>query len=146
MLVRGKKKTAAAIGFFEVIIYVWALKSVVQNLDNVVNLLVYASGFAAGNVVGAIIEEKMAIGQLAVQVITKLEPIELSCSLRQEGFGVTVVEGAGKDGPRYICNVMLKRKEFQRLMNFVNKWDKSAFITASDARLTKGGFLDTNKK
>jgi len=144
--VRGKKKTAAIIGFFEVIVYVVALKSVVQNLDNVLNLVVYASGFAAGNYIGGILEEKLAVGHFTVQVITKVQPLELACALRREGFGVTVVEGEGKEGPRYISNVMLKRKEFPRLMKFIDNWDKCAFVTVSDARRTKGGFIDVHKK
>lgn len=144
-LVRGKKKTAGFIGFFEVSVYILALNSVVKNLDNMFNLMFYAAGFAAGNIIGGFIEEKMAIGYYVVQVITKVRPVELATALRKEGFGVTLVEGEGRDGPRFISHVMLKRKEYSHLMDFIDQWDNRAFITVSDCRRTKGGFIELKK-
>jgi uncharacterized protein YebE (UPF0316 family) len=141
MLVRGHRLYAASIGFFEVIIYILALNRIVSHLDNPLNLLVYAAGFATGNYVGSLLEEKVAVGILTVQVITMKDPLELTEYLRNEGFGVTVIEGQGREGTRYILQVILARRCVGQLRITVDKWDPEAFLTVFDARATKGGIF-----
>lgn len=139
MLVKGKKIHAAVLGFFEVIIFILALNMVVTTLDNPINLLFYGLGFAMGNIVGSYIEEKLALGHLTVQVITLNRPLELCLMLREEGFGVTIIEGHGRQGMRRILHIMLTRKNIDKLMRLINEWDERAFVTVFDARQTKGG-------
>jgi uncharacterized protein YebE (UPF0316 family) len=138
-VVKGKKLAAAGIGFFESIIYVLALQKVFQNLDNPLSLIVYGLGFAVGNVVGITIEGKMAMGYITVQVITMIDPLGFSAILREQGYGVTVVAGEGKEGTRHILQIVLCRKDLSRLRDLINNWDKNAFVTIFDARTIKGG-------
>ena len=39
-----------------------------ENLDHYINFIAYAAGFATGNFVGMIIEEKLAMGILMIRV------------------------------------------------------------------------------
>jgi len=144
LIVRGKRLQAAAYGFFEVIVYVLALNQVFQTLNQPASLLVYALGFAAGNYVGSLLEEKLALGYLTVQAISLNCPDELATVLRLEGFGVTVLSGTGKEGTRQVLNVVLKRKDLGKLFGLVDSWDSQAFVTVFDARSTRGG--DTLRK
>ena len=64
MVVQGRKLHAAIIGFFEVTVYITALGKVVDSLDNPMNLLVYGLGFACGNYVGIMVENRIALGNL----------------------------------------------------------------------------------
>lgn len=144
LIVRGKGPYAAFVGFFEVIVYVIALNQVVGNLDKPINLIVYALGFATGNVVGSLIEEKLAIGLTTIQVITKNE--ELCKVVRNEGFGVTVLEGRGKDGSRQILLVSLSRKELPTLLDLIESKDDAAFVTIMDTKATKGGYFRQTQK
>lgn len=144
MIVRGKGLIAGCIGFFEVIIYITALNRVVSGLDNPINLLVYALGFATGNVVGSFIEEKLAIGLTTVQIITEQDNL---CSLiRDMGFGVTVLEGKGKEGSKKVLIVSLPRKELDNLLNFIEENDSAAFVTIMDTRASKGGYFKRTMK
>ena len=68
---RGMKWLAPICGFFEIMIWLFAIGQVFNNLTNITYYLAYAGGFACGNFVGIWIEEKMAIGTLVVQIITK---------------------------------------------------------------------------
>ena len=52
VVMRGKKGLAWVLGFFQALIFVVAISSVLKNLDNPLNILGYAAGFATGNVVG----------------------------------------------------------------------------------------------
>ena len=65
-LTRGRSKVAAGIGFIEIVVYVIALGMVIGNLDRPLNVIIYALGFAAGNLVGGFIEEKIAVGHVTV--------------------------------------------------------------------------------
>lgn len=139
LVVKGRKLEAASIGFVEAIVYVLALQKVFQTLDNPISLVIYGLGFSVGNIVGIYIEEKMAMGFLTVQVITLVEPLELTNKLREEGFGVTVISGEGRLGVRFILQIVLRRKSLYKLQKLVDGWDPAAFVTVFDARTIKGG-------
>jgi uncharacterized protein YebE (UPF0316 family) len=58
---KGKRNIAPFLGFFEVLIWIVAISKIMQNLDNYVNYIAYAAGFATGNFVGMLIEERLAV-------------------------------------------------------------------------------------
>ena len=146
MLTKGKRLLAALLGFCEVSIYITALSQVVNELDSPLKVFIYALGFASGTLVGGFIEEKIALGYAMVQLIPKLHASQLIIALRQENFGVTVVEGKGRTGTRLILNVMLRRKDLPRFISVVEKVDPESFFTIFDARSTKGGYILRDKK
>ena len=65
---KGKKNIAPVLGFFEVLIWITAISKIMQNLDNYVNYIAYAGGFATGNFIGMLIEERLAMGILMIRV------------------------------------------------------------------------------
>ncbi|CEP67094.1 Uncharacterised protein family UPF0316 [Moorella glycerini] len=146
LLVRGKRFYAAGIGIFEVTIYVVALKYVVDRLNDPASLVFYAMGFATGNIVGSLIEEKVALGQVTVQVITLHNPLELAETLRAAGFGVTITEGQGRDGSHPILNLSFPRRQLNTIQQMVNNWDPEAFVVVHEARTTHGGFCRYRSK
>ena len=147
MVVQGRRLQAALIGFFEVGIYVTALGKVVSSLDNPMNLLAYCLGFAAGNFVGITIENKIALGDLSAQIILKTSNNEeLVNQLRQNGFGVTIIEAQGIEGPREVLNVALNRKDLTKLKNLVDSIDEKAFMTVNNISPIRGGYFSSIKK
>lgn len=147
MVVQGRRWPAAIIGFFEITIYVLALGKVVNNLSNPFNLLSYSLGFATGNFVGITIENKIALGKLAVKIILKTEQNdELIDGLRREGFGVTVVSGEGREGTREILNIIIDRKRLQKLRDVLSEYDDTAFITVNSINPISGGYFAPKKK
>ncbi|HKM39234.1 MAG TPA: DUF2179 domain-containing protein, partial [bacterium] len=146
MIVRGQRTVAAIIGFFEVSIYVLALNQVVGQLGNPLNLLFYASGFAMGNYVGSLIEERMALGFVTVEIIPTDAESDLAELLRQRDFGVTTFPAFGKEGPRQVLHVLLERKMVPQLTKMIAEHDSKTFYTIMDARATYGGFLGRHGK
>jgi hypothetical protein len=65
-VVRGKKLFVFMLGFLQAVIFVVAISSVLTKMGNVLNVLAYALGFATGNVVGMLIENRLAIGHTLV--------------------------------------------------------------------------------
>jgi uncharacterized protein YebE (UPF0316 family) len=147
MVVQGRKVQAAIIGFFEIILYVLALGKVVSGLDDPGNLLAYALGFACGNYVGIYIENKIALGNLTAQVILKDSGNErlLEC-LRDNGFGVTVMKGIGKEGERDIFNITFNRKDLNKLKEILSEYDKNVFVTTSSTEPIMGGYFAPTKR
>lgn len=147
MVVQGRKLQAALIGFFEVTIYVIVLGTVVKDLTNPLSLLSYSLGYACGNYVGITIENKIGLGNLTAQIILKgADNEELIERLRNEKFGVTVLEGQGREGTREILNVVIQRKSLDKVREIVYEYDDKAFITANNINPISGGYFSTTKK
>ncbi|MPM91656.1 hypothetical protein SDC9_138787 [bioreactor metagenome] len=139
MLMRGKKLAAATIGFFEVLIYIIALKYIFNTLNDVTSLIFYAFGFSTGNIVGLWLEEKLAVGHLTMRVITRRNAGDFAEKLRQEGFGVTLFPCQGREGCYDLLEIALERKRLKKLEKMVHEWDGDAFVTVSDTRNIRGG-------
>lgn len=147
MVVQGRGIQAAIIGFFEISIYVTALGTVVNNLDDPWKILSYALGFACGNYLGIKIEGKVALGNLSVQIILKTsDNKELKDEIRNSGFGVTGLVGEGLEGAREILNLVIKRKDLKVLQKLIYDYDPTAFITVGNISPINGGYFVPTKK
>ena len=147
MVMQGRKVQATIIGFFEISIYITVLGKVVNNLDNIGNLFAYASGFACGTYVGMTIENRIALGSLSAQIVLKEHNnIELVEALRESGFGVTVLEGQGREGNRKVIHLVINRKDLDKLKDIVYGYDDKAFITVSSINPISGGYFSSVKK
>lgn len=146
LLMRGQKFYAAAIGFFEVIIFIVVLGMVVNELDNPLNLVMYGAGFATGNIVGSWLEEKLAVGLLTVQIISKQHSKVLVETLRDNGYGVTVIDSCGRDGKFDMLNMQIKRKDMAEVQKTISLTDASAYVTIYDTRKALGGYFKQAKK
>jgi len=75
---KGFKKYAAFLGFFESLIWLIAVSQVMKHMDNWVTYVTFALGFAVGNYVGMLIEERIAIGNQIIRIITRRDATELT--------------------------------------------------------------------
>lgn len=141
MLTRGKKLQAALIGFVEVSIFITALGQVlVGGFDNPWMIIAYAGGFAVGNYVGSILEEKVAIGYLSLHIFPETEHCaDFINVFREAGYGVTCMAGQGRSGERNIIYVFLKRKDLNHALKLIENIHPDTFYDISDARQIHGG-------
>jgi len=145
LLVKGQRRIASVLGFFEVMIYLIVLGKVVGNINKPVLLIAYCLGYATGNILGSKIEERLSIGRVVAQVIVKEMLDELVMSLRDAGFGVTIFEGEGKEGKSYMLNIILDRKKVKKLREIIEGCECGAFITTMDVRSSLGGYFQPKK-
>lgn len=139
-VVRGRKGVAWILGFFQSAIFVIAITRVLDNLDNPLNIIGYAAGFATGNVVGMLIEEWMAIGYVNVRIISTRRGAAIAERMRSEGYAVTEIPARGKDGMVTLINSSVMRRNVERVHKMVEEVDPEAFITAEDVRRVRRGF------
>lgn len=146
---RGNKIVAPILGFFEILIWLIAITRIMENLDNFTTYIAYASGFAVGNYVGLLVEEKLAIGTQLIRIITAKDATVLIESLRNKGFGVTVIDAEGKDGLVHVIFFIIRRKVVPQIIGMVNHCNPKAFYSIEDVRTvnnTKGSYITGIKK
>lgn len=138
---RGRKFLATFFGFFEIIIWLFAIGQIMQNLTNITYYLAYAGGFATGVFVGISIEEKIAMGTVVVKVITKKEAVELVEYLKLEGYGVTSFDGQGATGQVKLIYSTIKRKDVDNVIGIIKRFNPKAFFSIEEVRLANEGIF-----
>jgi uncharacterized protein YebE (UPF0316 family) len=129
---RGFKAVAPFVGFFEVLIWIIAISRIFENLNNWLCYVGYAAGFATGNFVGMLIDEKLAIGHEIIRVITKVEAVDLISVLREKGYGVTSLKATGMNGDVGVVFMIINRKNLKDVTEIIKKYNPNAFYTIED--------------
>jgi uncharacterized protein YebE (UPF0316 family) len=129
LVVQGKKYYAAMAGFVEVLIWIFAMRYIVQHMDQTINLFGYATGYALGNIMGITLEQKIALGYSQINIVSLHHTDEIADKLRIENFGVTILPAEGKAGEVSILLVIVKRKYQRKVMDIAESVDKRSFIT-----------------
>ncbi len=139
-VVRGRKPIAWVLGFCQSAVYVIAIVKVLSSLGNPLTVLGYAAGFATGNVVGMFVEERLAIGHIQLQIVSRRRGTALAEALRGGGFGVTEIAARGRDGTVRLLSTSVLRKDLNHAKRIVHETDAEAFITSEDVRPVRRGF------
>ena len=143
---KGKKNIAPFLGFFEVLIWIIAISKIMQNLDNYLNYVAYAAGFATGNFVGMIIEEKLAIGIQMIRVFISENGMELVKTLNSNGFGATTVEAHGAKEKVHLVYTIVHRNEMEQVLEVINAFNPRAFYTIEDVKAVNEGIFNPRKQ
>ncbi len=139
-MVRGKKLLVWVLGFFQALIFVVAISSVLTQLNNVLNVIGYATGFATGNIVGMMIENRLAIGHVLINIISSNRGTFIAERLRASGYAVTEIAGRGMNGTVFELHASVLRKDVSQVETIVLESDPQAFVTAEDVRPVRRGF------
>ncbi|MDD2635879.1 MAG: DUF2179 domain-containing protein [Bacteroidales bacterium] len=143
---KGHKGLAPLLGFVEVFIWIIAMGQIMGNLDNFICYLFYAAGFAAGNYIGMLVEERIALGIVGLRVITA-KPADLLIEiLTEKGYGLTNMSANGTQGPVSVLFMTVSRKKLNNLIKLVNEYNAGAFYTVEDIRLVNKGVFNRNQK
>ena len=139
LISRGKRNVVPFLAFFEVLIWILAISRIFRNLNNPACYVAFAAGFATGNYVGMLVEEKLALGTQLVRVITQKDAALLIEQLHKHGFGVTSVMANGIHGPVHIIYSVTGRKSMPVLLDLIRKFNPQAFYSVEDVRYVKSG-------
>ena len=142
---KGKRNIAPILGFFEVLIWITAISKIMQNLDNYVNYIAYAAGFATGNYIGMIIEEKLAMGIQIITVFAQERGPELVHNLNRFGYGATVVEAHGAREKVHLIYTIVKRNELGAVLEVINGFSPKAFYVIEDVKAVNEGIFAPGK-
>jgi uncharacterized protein YebE (UPF0316 family) len=143
---RGYKYYAPLLGFFEVIIWLLAIGQIMQHLDNFMCYLAYGIGFATGNYIGIILDEKLSLGTLLVRIVPKRDPADLILRLRAEEFGASLVDIEGMTGKMKMIFAIIKRKDLKDIMAIINEHNPNAFVTIEDVKTAQEGYFRMTRR
>ena len=142
---KGKPLFGAILGFIESAIWIVAISQVIQDLNDPFLIFGYALGFAAGTIMGSYIENTIAIGDIVVRIFAPKgsDSMKVAEALRNNGFGVTIINGEGMQGEVTIAWCVTPRKRLKEVMKIVSVITPDAYVTTEPTNPTK---LTGNRK
>ena len=132
-MVQGRRGVAFSLGFFESLIWVYVVSSVVQNLSNPLYAVCFAGGFAAGNFIGITVEKWLGHGQQVVRVFSRQAAL-MAARLREEQYVVSEFDATGRDGPIGMLFLQTPRKKVPGLLRQVTAIDPASYYVVDDVR------------
>jgi uncharacterized protein YebE (UPF0316 family) len=130
----GKKFLAPILGFFESLIWLIAISQIFQNIDNFFSYFAFSGGFAAGTFVGMLIEEKLALGNVVVRIITRRDATALVDHFRERQFYYTNIPAEGREGKVNILFMVMKRNQLKGIIQIIKQYNPRAFYTVESVR------------
>lgn len=134
-IARNLRYIAPFIGFFEVMIWLLAVRQIMQGDHiNIACFVAYAAGFASGTYVGMYLENLLSIGKVLIRVITNKDACDLVEYLRSAGYGLTSVDALGSTGPVKVVFSVVERHDIQKIVKIIERFNSHAFYTIEDVR------------
>ena len=143
MAVRGKRLIAGVLGFFQAMIWIFAVGTAIKYLDSWFHIFGYAGGYAMGTFVGITIEQAVAFGLNQVRIVSRHGGVEIAEALRDRGYGVTEFAGFGRDGNVEIVQSIVQRAHLDEVMEIVDRFDPNAMVTVEEPKILRGGSVAT---
>ena len=136
LVAKNKSIYAALIGLVESAIWIIAVSQVIKDIDDPLLIGAYAAGFAAGTIIGSYIERIVGVGNIVVRVFCPADSPSVAERLRKKGYGVTIIDGQGKDGPVKIYLCVIPRRRLKTVLDMIKEINPDSFITTDMANPT----------
>ncbi len=138
---KGEKYKAPIIGFFEVLIWIVVISELLSKTHSMVSYVFYAAGYASGNFVGILIEQKIAFGIILCRIYTRKNGMELVSILSKNKYGATFFQGSGSVEKVEIVETVIERKNLKNIENILIGFDPEVFYVVEDVRVRQRGIF-----
>jgi len=137
---KGHRNIGFLLAAVEIALWIVVVSNVITELTLMKGVM-YGLGFAVGVYLGSLIENKLAIGNILIQAIVSEESGELIAKrLRDNGFGVTTMDGKGIEKTRKVLLVYAKRKSSISASSIITEIEPKAMIISHESRAITGGY------
>lgn len=140
-LSRGRRYLAPVLGFFEIVIWLFAIGQIMRNLNSVGCYIAFAGGFTCGNLLGVLLERALALGTVVIRIITSKDAELLVARLHAAGFGVTTLDGLGATGPVKVVLTVLPRRQLPAITAMIQAIDPKMFYSIDDIQSSSEGIF-----
>ncbi len=145
MTIQGRRMIALSVGVFELLIWVFVVSHVIQDLRaEPIYGVAYALGFALGTFVGMTIEQKLALGRQVVRIMTR-QGDEMAPALRAAGLVVTLFDGFGRDGPVQELFIEIERRQARKVIAQARALDPQCYYIVDDIRMASSASARTRE-
>lgn len=138
---KGEKYIAPIIGFFEVFIWVVIISQILTRANDLVSYLSYAAGYASGNYIGILLEQRIAYGIVLCRIYTQKNGMELVQILNKINFGATMTHGEGSTNEVDIIETVIDRNQMKTLERTLTDFDQNIFYVVEDVRTKQNGIF-----
>ena len=138
-ITRGNRMVATLLGFCEVFVWLLIVSQVITNMHNIFNFFAYAAGYASGNYIGLYVENKLAIGNLIIRIITQKPATELIQFFDAMKYLYTNIPAEGNAGEVNVLFTVIKRKDLPNIITQVKTYNPQAVYTVEDVRAVSEG-------
>ena len=138
---KGEKYKAPLIGFFEVLIWIVVISEIFSRANDMIAYISYAAGYASGNFVGIIIEQRIAFGIILCRIYTRKNGKDLVSIFNANNFGAALLEATGSVEKIQIIETVIERKEMKKVEKLVIEFDPDVFYVVEDVRVKQRGIF-----
>jgi uncharacterized protein YebE (UPF0316 family) len=133
--VQGRTWVAFFLAVFEVTIWITVISAVIQQVSEFpVLVFFYSFGYATGNVVGILVEKRLAFGMIILKIFCINNGQEMAKAFRDKGQPVTIFHGEGRSGPVHQLFLACRRRDLKWMIPHLYKIDRDAFYVIEQAR------------
>jgi uncharacterized protein YebE (UPF0316 family) len=142
MVMAGRRNIAPFLGFVEALIWLVAIGQIFQNMGHISSYFAYAGGFAMGTYVGMRIEERIAMGNVILRIITREPANDLIEKMKAVNMRFTAIDGSGSRGPVNLIFMVIKRQELPQRVKMIREFYPNAFYSVESVRMVSDQFMD----
>lgn len=142
--VKGRRVLASMVGFIEVFVWFLIVREALNTDETSLWIAIsYSLGFATGTYIGSVLSDIFISGTLGLQVVTSNTDNKMVNVLRDNGYGVTVVDVRGKeeDKGKYMLFIEIDKKKLNSLKNLIKSLDANAFIVVNETKYVQNGYF-----
>ena len=143
---KGFKFLAPLLAFFESLIWLLAVSQIFNHLDNVATYLAYAGGYAMGNYVGMLLEEKLSLGNVIVRVFTNAQILAFKELFQDRNYGYTIMNAEGSTGDLKVIFSIINRKDLNDFVQAIKTINPNVFYTIEEVKTVEKGIFKTRNK
>lgn len=142
LLMKGERFWASVIQLFQAVLWVILATTVLKDATgDPIKVACFTLGFAVGVYLGSILEEKIALGLVTMNIITSLEDGDAIAELlRANQVGVTTIKAEGKEDAKKVLMILLKRRRKKDVVELLESSSYKCVISVSDTRTVYGGY------
>ncbi|MEI6346973.1 MAG: DUF5698 domain-containing protein [Bacteroidota bacterium] len=142
---KGYKFIAPFLAFFESLIWLLAVSQILKHLDNWVTFVAYGLGFALGNYIGIILEEKISLGNVIVRVFPKTDHAGLIEYMNQQNIGYSIIDAEGRMGGLKIIFSIIGRKSVSAFVQKIEEFTPGSFYSIEEVKSVKKGIFQPTR-
>lgn len=140
-VINGRRGTAWCLGFFEVLVWVYAVSKVISQIHvSPLYAVAFALGAATGSYLGVTVERYIAYGEQVVRIFTR-KGVEVAAALREQGFRVTEIDGRGMSGPVELLFIEVRRRQAMSVAAIARQIDSECYYIVDDIRMTSSAYV-----
>ncbi len=137
----GKKNLGAILQLGISLVWIFSTGLVVVDIKNPIKIICFCLGCFIGSYVGSYLDEKLAMGNNMIICIIDAKKRKIIDDIRKHHYQVTVIDGTDKNIEKLILFILIKRKNFIKITNYIKKLDNDAIIISESAKGINGNFI-----